>query len=281
MDTTATTGGQDDGGVLASHGTLEVRVSRDPADIIASQQLRYEVFYEEMSAQPRDADMARLRRDYDAFDQICDHLLAFDYAPPRRTDGGPRVVGTYRLLRQEVADAHNGFYTASEFDITPLQAMMTDGKRFLELGRSCTHSNYRNKPTIELLWRGILAYVLKHNMDVMFGCASFEGTDPDALAIPLSFLHHEYRAPEGWRVSPLPGIGVEMNRLPPEEIHLRDALRALPPLIKGYIRAGAYIGEGAVIDEQFGTTDVLIMFPVAEIKATYLDRFGRDLPADT
>ncbi len=258
---------------LATSGSLEVRVSTNPADILASQRLRYEVFYEEMSAQPS-PEMAANGRDFDDFDRVCDHLLAFDMRAPLRPDGGNRVIGTYRLLRQDVADAHGGFYTAAEFDIAPLQEMMKRGVRFLELGRSCTHKDYRTKPTIELLWRGIMAYVALHDCDVMFGCASIEGTDPDDLALPLSFLHHEFRAPEEWRVRAVPERYVEMNRLPPEEVSLREALRALPPLIKGYIRAGAYIGDGAVVDHQFGTTDVLILFPVSEINDKYFSRFA-------
>ncbi len=261
------------GPVLASAGPLEVRIATDPADIEASQALRYQVFYEEMSAQPS-LEMSALRRDFDDFDKICDHLLVFDRAAPARDDGGVQVVGTYRLLRQDVADHHGGFYTASEFDIAPFEARMHQGTRFLELGRSCTHKKYRTKPTIELLWRGIMAYVARYDLDVMFGCASIEGTDPDSLAEPLSFLYHEYLAPEDWRVRALDDQFVDMHRLPPEDVNIRAALRALPPLIKGYIRAGAYIGDGAVVDHQFGTTDVLIIFPVSEINDRYFSRFA-------
>ncbi len=261
--------------VLATSGALEVRVSTSQADIEASQALRYQVFYEEMSAQPS-AEMEALRRDFDDFDKICDHLLVFDRSAPPREDGGVPVVGTYRLLRQDVADSHSGFYTADEYDISLFEQRMGKGTRFLELGRSCTHRKYRTKPTIELLWRGIMAYVARHDLDVMFGCASIEGTDPDRLAVPLSFLYHEYLAPADWRVRAVDARFVDMNRLPKEEIDLRTALKALPPLIKGYIRAGAYIGDGAVVDHQFGTTDVLIIFPVSEINDRYFSRFGAD-----
>ena len=259
--------------VLARNGGLEARIATSPADIAASQELRYQVFYREMSARGC-AEIEAQQRDFDDFDKICDHLLAFDTRPPLRADGGFRVVGTYRLLRQDVADASCGFYTADEFDISPLKAKMRQGVRFLELGRSCTHKDYRTKPTIELLWKGIMAYVAMHRLDVMFGCASFEGTNPDDLAVPLSFLHHECRAPEDWRVHPLADRYVRMDRIAREDIHLRDALRALPPLIKGYVRAGAYIGEGAVVDHQFGTTDVFVVLPVEAIAARYLGHFG-------
>ena len=133
---------------------------------------------------------------------------------------------------------------------------------------------YRNKRTVELLWHGIWSYVLQNRLDVMFGCASLEGTDADRLALPLSFLHHYCRAPEPWRARALPQRYVEMNRMSKEAVDAKAALRTLPPLIKGYLRLGCYIGDGAVIDRQFGTTDVLIVLPVSALSARYVDHFG-------
>ena len=135
---------------------------------------------------------------------------------------------------------------------------------------------YRNKRTVELLWHGIWTYVLRHQLDVMIGCASLDGTDPDALALPLSYMHHFARAPQNWRARAVPERHVEMNRMPKAAIDPRAALRALPPLVKGYLRLGAYIGEGAVIDHQFGTTDVLIVLPVSAIRSRYIAHFGAD-----
>lgn len=258
------------GDSFARSGELEVRLAVGTAEIEAAQNLRYRVFYEEMSASPSE-EMKAARRDFDRYDDFCDHLLVIDH----RAEASEAVVGCYRLLRQSVADENGGFYTASEYDIEPLLKSAASGTKFLELGRSCVRKDYRTRPTVELLWKGILAYVAKHNMDVMFGCASFDGTDPDALALPLSFLHHEFSAPGPWKVRALEHLRVEMNRMPKEDISLKAALRTLPPLIKGYIRAGAYIGDGAVIDEQFGTTDVLIMFPVSEMEHRYKTRFGK------
>jgi putative hemolysin len=145
--------------------------------------------------------------------------------------------------------------------------------QFLELGRSCVLAPYRNKRTVELLWHGISGYLQQHPTDVMIGCASLDGTDPKQLAIPLSFLHHYARAPEEWRARALPERYVEMNRLSKETIDPKAALRIVPPLIKGYLRLGAYIGDGAVVDYEFGTTDVLIVLPVSVISARYLHHF--------
>jgi putative hemolysin len=185
-----------------------------------------------------------------------------------------KVVGTYRVLRQEVADCYDGFYTQGEYDIAPLIAAKSPDCRFMELGRSCVLKPYRNRRTVELLWQGIWSYVREHGVDVMVGCASFEGIDPAVHAEALSFLHHTALAPKEWRVSAHEHLRVDMNMMPLEDISRRAVLKALPPLIKGYLRLGAYIGDGAVIDHQFGTTDVLIILPVEAIRSRYFEHFG-------
>jgi L-ornithine Nalpha-acyltransferase len=256
---------------LGRLGTLEVRLARTSAEIRRAQKLRYDVFYREMSA-IADTALFFARRDIDLFDAVCDHLLVVDHGaptPPR----APAIVGTYRLLRQDIAERTGGFYSAGEFDVAALVARHRDLK-FLELGRSCVQPPYRNRRTVELLWHGIWTYVLEHRIDVMIGCASLDGTDPDRLGLPLSFLHHYARAPEPWRTIALPHRYLELNRMPKAAVAPKMALSLLPPLIKGYLRLGAFVGDGAVIDHQFGTTDVLIVLPVSAIRARYLTRFG-------
>lgn len=259
---------------LGRLGTLEVRLAQEKRDVKRAQKLRYRVFYKDGTA-IADATTLFARRDKDAFDRICDHLLVIDHAAKPSLRGKQPVVGTYRLLRQEVAMSNSGFYTDDEFDISSLTDRHPD-LRFLELGRSCVLPPYRNKRTVELLWHGIWSYVRQHHLDVMIGCASFEGTDPDRLALPLSFLHHYAGAPDAWRARAHPSRYVEMNRMAKEAVNQKAALRELPPLIKGYLRLGAYIGDGAVIDHQFGTTDVLIILPVSAISTRYIDHFGVD-----
>jgi L-ornithine Nalpha-acyltransferase len=257
---------------LGRLGSLEVRLARSAAEVRRAQKLRYRVFYKEGSA-VASAPTKLARRDIDAFDAICDHLLVIDHDNKARH--APSVVGTYRLLRQRKAEQNGGFYTAAEFDIGQLVTQHPN-LNFLELGRSCVLAPYRNKRTVELLWHGIWTYVLRHQLDVMIGCASLDGTDPDALALPLSYMHHFARAPQTWRARAVPERHVETNRMPKAAIDPRAALRALPPLVKGYLRLGAYIGEGAVIDHQFGTTDVLIVLPVSAIRSRYIAHFGAD-----
>ena len=259
---------------LGRLGALEVRLAQKKQDIKRAQKLRYRVFYKDGTA-IADAATLLARRDKDAFDKICEHLLVIDHAAKPSLSGKQPVVGTYRLLRQEIADRHGGFYTQNEFDIAGMIARHPQ-LRFLELGRSCVLPPYRNKRTVELLWHGIWSYVRQHGVDVMIGCASFDGTDPERLALPLSFLHHYAAAPEAWRARAHPSRYVEMNRMPKDAVNQKAALRELPPLIKGYLRLGATIGEGAVIDHQFGTTDVLIILPVSAISARYIEHFGAD-----
>jgi len=259
--------------VLAAVGSLEVRLAETDAEVEQAQRLRYRVFYEEMSAIPSPA-MRESRRDFDKFDGFCDHLLVVDRAA-HDEDGQPMVVGTYRLMRDVDAARAGGFYTAGEYEIAPMLAAIPQGSRVLELGRSCVLKSYRAKPgSMQLLWRGVMVYVARFSIDLMFGCASLQGTDPDALALPLSYLHHFHSMPEGLHVRARPELFVDMNRMPKDGIDPKEALRALPPLIKGYVRAGCGIGDGAVLDKQFGTTDVFIYFPVAKIDPRYRSRFG-------
>ncbi len=258
--------------VFGRIGALETRLARNGREIEAAQRIRYRVFVEEMQAQLSPAAM-RDGRDSDDFDAICDHLLVIDNAIEGEAE--ERIVGTYRLLRQEVAEAHGGFYSASEYDIAPLLARHPD-KRFMELGRSCVLPPYRNKRTVELLWQGNWAYALKHGMGAMFGCASFHGTDPQAHALGLSFLHAHAGVKDEWAVRARPELYCAMNLVAPEAIDARRALALLPPLIKGYLRLGAMVGDGAVIDHAFNTVDVLIVLPIAAISDRYVNYYGAD-----
>lgn len=254
-------------------GSIEVRLARSFKEIKIAQKLRYKIFYEEMHAKP-DWRMRMTKRDIDQYDVFCDHLLVLDHDRPK----GKRIVGTYRLLRQEVAMAHDGFYSSGEYD---LSAMLTadfreqigEGRQLLELGRSCVHKDYRANATINMLWKGIAEYLKDNNIAYMFGCASFEGTDPSEFKEALAYLYHNHMVPDDFKVRALDSQYVEMNTMAADEIDVRQARRALPPLIKGYLRIGCFIGDGAVVDHQFGTTDVFILLPVEKIAQRYSKKF--------
>ncbi len=254
------------GGVRS--GSLEVRLALTPKDIDALQALRFRVFYEECGATPS-VEMKQRQRDFDDFDNICDHLIVLDRS---RGDGIDAVIGTYRLMRRSVARRHRGFYTASEFDVSPLEGI--EGE-ILELGRSCVDAKYRTRPTVELLWRGIAAYVFRYNIQLMFGCASLPGTNPTDLAVPLSYLAQHHLAPQELRPKAHRPLYHNMNLLAGDAFDPRRALAALPPLVKGYLRLGGFVGDGAVIDRQFNTTDVCVVVKTDLITDKYYQHYLR------
>lgn len=249
----------DGANILARSGWLEARIATTPAEIEAIQRLRYEVFYREMSARPT-PEMAAAGRDFDRYDAFADHLLVRDL----EADG--RVVGCYRLLRKEVADANGGFYSADEYDLSAMLAGWGKDAKLLELGRSCVDKDYRSSAVMQFMWRGLVNYLDRHEISLMFGCASLEGIEPEKLKLELAYLHHFHSVPPDLPpVKALPARYVDMNVMPKEAIDPAEAQRELPPLVKGYIRFGSYIGDGAVIDHQFNTTDVFIYFPTARL----------------
>ncbi|MEY4964467.1 MAG: hypothetical protein RL274_50 [Pseudomonadota bacterium] len=259
--------------VLAFSGALEVRLAETELEIEQAQRLRYSVFYEEMSAIPS-PQMRETGRDFDKFDDVCDHLLVVD-RDAHDEDGQPLVVGTYRLTRERDAAKVGGFYGSSEFDLSPMLKALPPETKYLELGRSCVLKSYRARPgTMQLLWKGLMAYVARFDIDMMFGCASLPGTNVEEMTLPLSYLHNFVPMPEHLRVKARPELFVEMNRMPKEAIDPREGIRSLPAILKGYVRAGCGIGNGAVVDRQFGTTDVFIYFPVSGLDARYKSRFG-------
>jgi putative hemolysin len=250
----------------ATAAWLEVRLANSPAEIEAAQRLRYRVFYQEMGAQPT-AAMAAEKRDFDEIDDDCDHLLVIN----NRADHDCGVVGTYRLHRRDTPK-FRGFYSSAEYDVGKIEAF---GGKVLELGRSCVDADWRTKMTMQLLWRGIAGYVFAHKIDLMFGCASLPGTDPQALALPLSYLYHRHLAPAAIRPRAVAARYADMNLMPAESVDIRAALVALPPLIKGYLRLGGFVGDGAVIDPQFNTTDVCVIVQTDLITDKYFRHYDR------
>ncbi|MEM1038086.1 MAG: GNAT family N-acyltransferase [Pseudomonadota bacterium] len=255
--------------VIGRLGSLVVRLARTRTEVRAAQALRYKVFYEEMSAKPSAANRL-LRRDKDRYDRYCDHLLVIEQSGTSET-----IVGTYRLLLPENAAAAGGYYSQSEFDLAKV-LKVNSGKRFLELGRSCILPEYRSKRTMELLWHGTWSYALTNKIDILFGCASFEGTDPQAFSGSFAMLQQNSMLPdEEDCTSPLKA-SVSLHGFAEASFDPRRALFALPPLLKGYLRLGAKVASHAVIDRQFGTTDVLVVLKVAEISPRYLSHFKTD-----
>lgn len=255
---------------------LIARLATTPTEVKAAQRLRYTIFYEELAAVASNMTSA-LELDVDIFDSDCDHVLVISEkvmsASPILVDGG-ELIGTYRLLPQARAQANNGFYTQQEFDIEALLVSMPE-KKFLELGRSCIHRQFRAKPALELLWQVIWNYVREHEVDVLFGCASFIGANEQQTRHQRAILHKSFSAPTKWqvyaRVSPNTMVSPSQTLNQAQE---RAAFIQLPALLKSYLKIGAYVAKDAVIDKQFNTIDVLVMLPIANIDKKYFSRFG-------
>jgi len=252
---------------------LWMRLAETQAEVEAAQELRYRVFVEEVGARPSE-EMRRTRREFDAFDPYCDHLLVFDTS---QGEGAGRVVATYRFLRREQAARAGKFYTEDEYDIQPL---LDYPGEIMELGRSCVDLDYRTGGNLQLLWRGITAYVLFHEVRLLFGCGSLYGTDVAKLAQPLAYLHHYHLAPETLRPRALPERYSDMNLLPKEAVDAKAALHSLPPLLKGYLRLGGFIGDGAVVDHEFSTTDVCVVVNTDVVTEKYRRSLTRQKGAE-
>ena len=249
---------------------IEVRLARSTAEIDAAQRLRYQVFFQEWGARA-EPDVRASGRDRDAFDPLMDHLIVIDHG---RSPTEGQVVGNYRLLRRDRLGAGGVFYSSTEFDLAPL---LDSGARLLELGRSCVLREYRSQHVLRLLWEAIAAYVADHRIELMFGCASLRGTDPQALREQLSYLHHYHLAPLPLRPQARGPTRVDMDLMAKAAINPRRARALLEPIIKGYLRVGASIAEGAYVDHQFNSVDVCIVMPTAQLTRRYRHHFERVL----
>ncbi len=246
-----------------------LRLAASAEDLTAAQRLRYEVFVAELGGSGPLVDHdARLERD--AYDPYFDHLVLVD----RRRDpaGLDHVIGAYRVLPGDRRAAAGGFYSEGEYDLTPLLA---SGKRLLELGRSCVHADHRGGTAMFHLWNGLADYVLERGIEVLFGVASFHGTDVSALAGPLSWLHHHHLAPPNMRVRARPPQRQDMNLIPAHQLDRKTALAATPALIKAYLRLGGFVGEGAFIDRAFNTTDVCLVMDTGQMSARHREFYLR------
>jgi putative hemolysin len=247
---------------LLKSGTLEVRLAQSEEDVKAAQLLRYEVFYEECGAHP-DESMILLKCDSEPIDTFCDVLLVIDHAQNK-------IVGTYRFMLREAALHYGGYYTATEFEVRELVAYPG---QIMELGRSCVHKDYRTKPTMQLLWRGVGAYIQLNQVALCFGCGSFMGVDVLKYRQALAYLYHYHLAPLNLRAKALPSHYQDMNLVPKDQVDSKEAMKQMPPLIKGYLRLGGFVGEGAFVDHKFNSIDVCIIVKREIVTKRYSQRY--------
>lgn len=249
--------------------SYEIRLARDENDLRAAQRLRYAVFVEELGGDGPMVDHAQ-RLEIDEFDEVYEHLLMVD--PSRDPAGQDHVLAVYRLLTSERAEAFGRYYCDAEYDLTKLRQ---SGRKMLELGRSCVRADLRGGAAMLLLWNALADYVLERGFEVLFGVASFHGTDAEALKMPLAWLHHHHLAPEDIRPRARAEHFQAMDLVPEAELDRRQAFAAMPNLIKGYLRLGGFVGEGAFIDRPFNTTDVLLMMDTRAMSERHREFYAR------
>lgn len=254
--------------LLGKIGQLSTRLAVSQQEIKQAQKLRYDVFYEEMSARKKLAQKIS-GLDRDKFDLDSDHLLVLD------DQSEPLLVGTQRLKTVAGDTANLNFYSQSEFDVETMVRKHKD-LTFMELGRSCILTEYRSKRTMELMWQGTWAYAVERHVDVMIGCASFELSQLDKSLKSMKFLATHAGVNQDWHASAIGKQSIDLEHIDTPLADLKSAMRDMPPLVKGYMRLGARFSRQAVIDEEFGTVDMLVVLCVNEINPRYIKYYGAE-----
>lgn len=232
-----------------------VKLAETEQEMLAAQRLRYEVFIDELGGDgPLVDHAARLERD--RFDPFYEHLILKDI------ERNGQVVGVYRLLHGDRAAEAGQFYSEDEYDLSVLKA---SGRKLMELGRSCVAEAYRGGAAMFHLWNGLARYVSDNDIEILFGVASFHGTEPRELEQPLSLLHHRHLAPEALRVRAHAAHYQRMDLLDEHEFDRRQAMLQVPALIKAYLRLGGFVGDGAYVDHDFNTTDVCLVMDTSRL----------------
>ena len=240
-----------------------IKIAESNFEIKKAQSLRYKIFFKEKKIKKKSFKFL-LQRDYDFYDKISDHLIIIDNNREIRDN----VIGTYRLLRGNCAKLYRGFYTEQEFDISNLKKNFSS-KDILELGRSCVHPQYRSGIILKLLWQGISNYIKMYKIKILMGCASFHGTNPSKFKDEFSLLYESYRLPEDYDVKSLQSNEISFNK----NINHSTTLNKLPPLIKGYLRAGGMVSENFYIDTEFETIDYCVIMLTEKIVSRYQNKF--------
>ena len=235
-------------------GRFNLKIINDSHPLIIQvKELRQKSFFKNAKTKQSDSD---------EYDKFCDHLVVID-----KSVSDDFVVGTYRLLLKPKLLGKQRFYSESEFDISNLLAIKD--YTLLEAGRSCVHEHYRDGRIIRLLWRGLATYIINNRVDLIFGCASFPSSNYKLFIKQLSYLYHYHKTPKPLSTKPVEKLRANFNIMNKNKIDIDREFRNLPPLIKAYIRVGAWIGPGAIVDSKFDTTDVLIVLNSKKILKKY------------
>ncbi len=243
-------------------GEYEFRLARSKEDRKLVRELRYKVFIEEDGAIPTEEQKA-LGEEYDPYDEYCDYILILHNKPDAEK---PIIAGTYRIINREQAEKMNGFYTETEYDIKKIKK---HSGNIAELSRACVHPDYRGGIVIKLLWMALAKYVIKNKISLLFGVASFIGTNPGKYAMGISYLYYKRLAPLRLRAIVNSEEMTRMNLLPKEYIDENLALEQMGPVLKGYLRLGGVFGKGVYVDKPFNTCDVFVLIETRKVNKTY------------
>ena len=234
--------------------SLALRLAATEAEVAVAQALRYRVFVEELGGRGGNMTDHAAGREADRFDEQCEHLLLLD------TLQGNAVVGTTRLMTGVEAVGDSRFASEEEFDLSGLRR---SGLRLLEVGRTCLDRNHRGGAAMHRMWQGLAAFVEERGIELLFGLASFPGTNLSAATMPLACLHHEHLAPEALRPRSLQPVVLDQVR--PDRLDRRAGMLATPALVKAYLRLGGKVGKGAFLDHAFGCIDVCMVLDTAHL----------------
>ncbi|BDB96424.1 GNAT family N-acetyltransferase [Candidatus Hydrogenosomobacter endosymbioticus] len=251
-------------GICMRYGDLEVRIAVSHEEVLASQELRYRVFCGGNGEACVQSGEDAKKIDVDRFDDFCHHLVVIDLSR------SARVIASYRLITRDAASKCGGFYSSSEFDMSCMDLYKGN---VLELGRACVDPLYRSKKAFNMLLKWLDRYVKLFHIDVMFGCASFYGTQEEDFKNALSLLYYRHLAPPQLRPKVRKGLGIDMKMLPEECIDYARAEQEMPSLMKGYLKIGAVVGDGAFLDKQFNCIDVCVIVFANSLSRDYLKRF--------
>lgn len=251
----------------SSSSSFEARLAKTPDEVIEAQSLRYRVFCGEWGASSGEDSAEGLEQDH--YDPHCDHLLVYD----KDAVGGEQLVAACRLLGDDGARLANGYYTQASFN---LDSFASDGCRHIEVSRVCIDSAHRSKRIMELIWYSIWTLCRTREIDVMFGCASFVGTDPSAYPDSFGWLSDHAQLSDFEDYVPCSEHSFKLSEVGVSDYNERRTFATLPALLKSYLRLGARIGSYGVIDYEFGSLDVLIILKCSEISEKYLKYYGED-----
>ncbi len=249
---------------------FEVRFAETSTEVKRSQELRYKVFIEEMGGRPCQSSSEQYL-EKDEFDDHCRHLILIDH----KKNGKKviqKIIGVIRLILGSEAKLRLGFCSSREYDLNLLLSL---GQNCLELGRTCIEKPYRNSLALHYLWKGLGSYTKANDVSFLLGLASFPGNDVKKISMALSFINEKYLAPPEIRPKALKNGFIDMAIIPRSEINRSEALLQMPSLLKGYLRLGARVGEGAFIDRKLNTIDVCIIIDINQMLDKYKDYYGK------